>query len=190
MLKFPLIILIIILCSLSFAQENEMEMDENQKAWMEYMKPGPMHELMGKTAGEWKTKSSFWMTPDSEPLVTEGSAYSEMIMGGRYMKMTYSGVMMGMPFEGMNLQAYDNATNEFIAVWIDNLGTGISVAKGIYEKERNSIFYVGSMVDPATGEDIKYKQIVKLIGDDHQIFEMYTEYEGEEFKSVQVELTR
>ncbi len=30
----------------------------------------------------------------------------------------------------MMLEAYDNATKEFIAIWIDNLGTGMSVSKG------------------------------------------------------------
>jgi hypothetical protein len=130
------------------------------------------------------------MTPDAEALVTEGTATSEMIMGGRYLKTIHSGTMMGMPFEGLNLQGFDNATKKFTSVWFDNLGTGISVSTGIYEEERNSIFFTGSMVDPISGKDVQYKQVVKFIDDNNQIFEMYTEYEGKEFKSMEVEVTR
>jgi len=193
MLKLNYIIMILILLLLTgfvIAQDEENDMATNQKAWMEYMTPGSMHEMMAKSVGEWKAKSTFWMTPDAEPMETEGIATSEMIMGGRYLKTVHNGTMMGMPFEGMNLQGFDNATNKFTSVWFDNLGTGISVSTGIYEAKRNSIFFTGSMVDPVSGEDIEYKQIVKFIDDNHQVFEMYTEYEGKEYKSMEVDVTR
>jgi hypothetical protein len=193
MVKLNYIIMILISLLLSgfvIAQDEENDMAANQKAWMEYMTPGSMHEMMGESAGEWKTKSTFWMTPDAEPLETVGIATSEMIMGGRYLKTVHKGTMMGMPFEGLSLQGFDNATEQFTSVWFDNLGTGISVSTGIYEAERNSIFFTGSMVDPVSGEDIEYKQIVKFIDDNHQVFEMYTEFEGKEYKSMEVEATR
>ena len=193
MLKLNYIIMILISLLLTgsvIAQDEENDMATNQKAWMEYMTPGSMHEMMAKSVGEWKAKSTFWMTPDAEPMEMEGIATSEMIMGGRYLKTVHNGTMMGMPFEGMNLQGFDNATNKFTSVWFDNLGTGISVSTGIYEAKRNSIFFTGSMVDPVSGEDIMYKQIVKFIDDNHQVFEMYTQYEGKEYKSMEVDVTR
>lgn len=187
------LIFILVLVSFAFtafAQETENNMGESQKKWMEYMTPGPMHEMMAKTAGDWKTKSTFWMTPDSKPLVTEGTAKFEMIMGGRYLKSTHKGMMMGMSFEGMNLQGYDNATKEFTAVWIDNMGTGTSVSTGKYDENSNSISFNGTMIDPVSGKNVSYRQVIKLIDDNHQVVEMYTEYEGEEYKSMEVELTR
>ena len=38
----------------------QAEMSADQKAWMEYMTPGPMHEMMAKSVGEWKTKNTYW----------------------------------------------------------------------------------------------------------------------------------
>lgn len=35
----------------SFAQNEGMNMDEQMKIWMEYMTPGPMHEMMAKHVG-------------------------------------------------------------------------------------------------------------------------------------------
>lgn len=41
----------------SFAQNEGMNMDEQMKIWMEYMTPGPMHEMMAKHVGTWKMVS-------------------------------------------------------------------------------------------------------------------------------------
>jgi hypothetical protein len=187
---FVMILISLLLTGFVIAQDEENEMEAGQKAWMEYMTPGSMHEMMAESVGEWKTKSTFWMTPSAEPMVMEGTATYEMILGGRYLKTDHTGTMMGMPFEGINLQGFDNATEKFTSVWFDNLGTGISVSAGIYDADKNSLFFTGSMVDPISGKDIEYKQIVKFIDDNHQVFEMYTEFEGKEYKSMEVEATR
>ena len=170
-----------------FAQE---EMSAEQKAWMDYMTPGPMHEMMAGSVGEWKSKNTFWMDPAGEPMVNEGTVKFEMIMDGRYMKSTHKGMVMGMPFTGMNLQAYDNATKEFVAVWIDNLGTGMSVSNGTYDEATKTINSTGTMVDPMSGKSVKYRQTIQLLSDNHQVMEMFIYLEGKEIKNMIVELKR
>ena len=141
--KFLLIIsLIAVSTSLCFAQEENVQ-DEQMQIWMEYMTPGPMHEMLAAGVGEWTTVSKFWMDPNVEPMVTEGSGTTEMILGGRYEKSIHTSSMMGMPTEGMWLMGYDNATEEFTAIWIDNLGTGTAIAKGTYDENTNSINLIG-----------------------------------------------
>ncbi len=67
-------------------------------------------------------------------MVTEGTGKTEMILGGRYQQSTHKSMMMGMPTEGISLMGYDNATDEFTAIWIDNIGTGTSVTKAKPDK--------------------------------------------------------
>ena len=57
-------ILLLILSSNVFllAQETDMQ-DEQMQIWMEYMTPGPMHEMLAKSVGDWKTINKFWMDP-------------------------------------------------------------------------------------------------------------------------------
>ena len=188
---FCLIIFAVSLFNISttFAQEGG-EQSAEMLAWMEYMTPGPMHEMMAKTTGEWNVNTKFWMDPAGEPMETEGKATVEMILGGRYMKSTHTGTMMGMPFEGINLQGYDNASGEFTAIWIDNMGTGISVSKGKYDESTHSINFKGSMLDPITKEDMSFRQVVKTIDDNHFMFEMFMNNKGQEFKSMVVDYTR
>jgi hypothetical protein len=172
-----------------FAQEGDAQ-SEQMKLWMEYMTPGTMHEMLAKSVGDWKTINKFWMDPAGEPMVSEGTAKIEMILGGRYQTSKHNGLVMGMPMEGMSLMGYDNATQEFTAIWIDNMGTGTSVAKGKYDESTKTLTMDGAMVDPMTKEEMKFKQIMKIIDDNHHMFEMYMNYNGQEFKSMEVEFVR
>jgi hypothetical protein len=190
--QFSLLLLISMFLLISIpviAQEGE-EMDPNMQVWMDYMTPGPMHEMMMKANGEWKSVSKFWMQPDTEPMMSEGTVKFESLLGGRYMKSTHTGMMMGMQFEGIFLQGFDNVTQEFTAIWIDNMGTGTSVAKGKYDEASKSIMYEGTMIDPMEKKEISYKQSVKLLDENHQLVEMFVNYEGKEFKMMETELTR
>ncbi|MBT8381839.1 MAG: DUF1579 domain-containing protein [Ignavibacteriaceae bacterium] len=192
MLKYFFIIYFaaLLFSSLTLAQD-EMSQNEQMNKWMEYMTPGSTHEMLANSVGEWKTVSKWWMDPSSdEPMQSEGSATFEMILGGRYQKSSHSSEVMGMPMEGINLLGYDNATQEFTSVWIDNMGTGTAVAKGKYDEDSNSIIMNGFMVDPMTEREMTFKQVYIKIDDDRQIVEMYMDFDGEEFKSMEVEMIR
>ena len=183
-----LFVLSIFLAPNLFSQDEDMA--AQQQAWMDYMTPGPMHEMMAKTAGDWKTTIKFWMDPTGEPMVTEGTSKAEMILGGRYLKETSNSTVMGMPMEGMSITGYDNFTKEFTSIWIDNMGTGTTVAKGTYDKETKTITLHGSMVDPMTGKDTKYRQVLNIIDDNHHTFEMFVDHDGQEVKNMEVDYTR
>jgi hypothetical protein len=172
-----------------FAQEAEDQAAQMQ-IWMEYMTPGPMHEMLAKSVGDWKTITRFWMDPAGEPTETEGTGKTEMILGGRYQKSTHKSSMMGMETEGIFIMGYDNATQEFTATWIDNIGTGTAVAKGRYDESTNSINLNGAMVDPMSKQEMNFREVLKFLDDDHQLLEMYVVYNGQEFKSMEIEFIR
>lgn len=169
-----------------FAQDQ----NEMMQKWMDYMTPGDMHEMMAKSVGEWTYVSKYWMDPSAPPTVSEGRAVYEMILGGRYLKsMSYSDVM-GMPMEGMNILAYDKAQNEFYSFWIDNMGTGMTTARGKYDEKSKVCDMKGKMVDPMTGNEIEYRQTMKFIDDNNQLFEMYLIEGGNEIKNMELIFTR
>jgi hypothetical protein len=171
----------------TFAQDDN---DAAMNAWTEYMTPGEMHEMLASGVGEWNTKSTFWMNPGGDPMVSEGTTTVEMILGGRYQKSTTTSEMMGMPFEGISITAFDNATKEFINMWIDNMGTGIMSSKGKYDEETKKVVLKGSFVDPMTGDEKPFMETFQVVDNDHHLFEMYTYPGGQEFKSMVVEYTR
>ena len=188
------ILTILIFISFITASSNILAQDQDataqQQAWMEYMTPGAGHSVLTDHAGEWNTTTTYWIDPAAPPQKYEGTAKSEMIMGGRYLKSYFTGDMMGMPFEGMSLEGYDNAKKEYTSVWIDNFGTGTSISTGKYNEETKSITYTGTVYDPLSGKDVMIKEIIKTIDKDHHTIEMYSVVEGKEIKSMEVAFER
>ena len=163
---------------------------DQQEAWKNYMTPGPIHEMMAGTAGEWTAEVSMWMDPSQPPQKYNVECTNEMIMGGRYLKTISKGNMMGMPFEGMMLLGYDNAKKMFTSVWYNNFGTGTSIATGTYDDQDSTLNLSGTMVDPSTGNDIKYRETMKFIDKDNQVMTMYVMNGDKEYKNMEQVFTR
>lgn len=178
----------LVLAPTVFSQDEDMA--AQQQAWMDYMTPGPMHEMMAKSVGDWKATIKFWMDPTSEPMVSEGTSKIEMILGGRYLKETSNSTVMGMPMEGIGIQSYDNASKEFTSMWIDNMGTGMSIAKGTFDEETSTLTMHGTMVDPMSGQEMKIKETLHIIDDNNHVFEMFIDQGQGEVKSMEVDYKR
>jgi Protein of unknown function (DUF1579) len=184
------ILLVLFVFSKPILAQDAEDQAAQMQIWTEYMTPGPMHEMLAKSVGDWKTISRFWMDPVGEPMETEGTGKTEMILGGRYQKSTHNSTMMGMLTEGIFLMGFDNATLEFTAVWVDNIGTGTAIAKGKYDESTNSITLNGTMVDPMSKQDMNFREVYKFLDNDHHLLEMYIVYNGQEFKSMEIEFFR
>ncbi len=179
------VILLLTLQTFSFAQ-TEAEM----KAWTDYMTPGMPHEMLAKSDGEWTGITTMWMAPGAPPQTMEGTMNNKMILGGRYQYSTYTGTMMGMPFEGISIVGYDNAQKKYVSTWIDNMGTGIMNMTGTWDDESNSITFTGNMIDPLTGKDCQVREVFKIIDDNNHVMEMYDNKTGTETKSMEIKFTR
>jgi hypothetical protein len=177
----------ILLFSTSLLAQNQ---DEMMKKWMDYMTPSPIHELLAKSVGEWDYQSKWWNDPTSEPMASSGKAVDEMILGGRYLKSTTTGSVMGMPMEGISIVAYDNATKVVMNFWIDNMGTGMTIARGKYDEKSKTFNLKGTMVDPMTGKDVEYRETMKFIDDKHHLLEMFITQDGNEFKMMEMTYSR
>jgi hypothetical protein len=167
-----------------------MDSAAQAKAWEAYMTPGDMHKWLGSTDGVWSGNVSSWMSPNDSPMVSTATVTSKMTMGGRYQESIYKGTMMGMPFEGKGVLAYDNAKKVFVSTWIDNMGTGVSVMEGKMDDATKTINFEGMMTDPTTGKDAKVRQVAKFPDVNTQVMEMYCDKDGKEMKMMEMTLTK
>lgn len=175
------------------AQISETPVDtaDMQKAWEAYMTPGDMHKLLAGADGKWNAEMTFWMGPDAQASPpSNASVESKMVLGGRYQVSEYKGTMMGMPFEGKQTTAYDNAKKKFITTWIDNTGTGMMYMEGSYDAGTKTMTYSGKMTDPSSGKETEMRQVVSMPDDKTQIMEMYDKKGGKEYKSMEIKLTK
>lgn len=164
--------------------------EEADKAWMDYMTPGTEHELLAKETGKWKTEMQTWMSPDSPAIKSTGTAEIKMIIGGRYQEGNFKGDMMGMAFEGRNITAFDKVKKVYISTWIDNMGTGMMVSEGKVEPDGKTMISTGKMVDPTTGKESDVREIWKMVDDKTRTMEMYTSFNGKEFKTMEMKMIK
>jgi len=183
---FILVIAITAFSSTSFSQDDDM-----MKKWQEYMTPGDMQKMLAHGTGNWKAKTTFWMTPGTEPTVSEATAVGEMILGGRYLMSKFNGNMWGMPFEGIAVEGFDNAAKIFMSTWIDNMGTGIMYMTGTWDEANKQISYKGKMVDPMSGSWVDIREVVTYNSDGSSKMEMYGPApDGKEFKTMEIIFTK
>jgi hypothetical protein len=162
--------------------ENPMENPEFMADWMASQTPGAEHEHLAASAGQWKVDATMWMDPKAPPMESQGVASRRMIMGGRYLIEEYKSEFMGMPFEGMLLQGYDNLKQEHWGIWVDNMSTWPSISTG--RRDANgALTYTGLMHDISTPGGRPYKHVVREKNADETQFDMYDSTpDGTEFK--------
>ena len=160
------------------AAETPMDEDAAMAAMMEAATPGEFHAFLAKKAGRWTIEGRMWMEPGAEPVGTTSIATAEMILGGRYLEEEMSGAMMGMPFEGLGITGYNNATGEVTSVWYDTMGTGTMVLTGTWESPGAPLETTGTYFDPVTRTEQKVRTVSTHVDDDHARFEYFTTLPG------------
>ncbi len=161
------------------------------KNWQAYMTPGKEHQLMASWDGVWNGSVTTWNNPGSPPSTSTMEVNNKMVLGGRYQQSTYKGTMMGQPFEGISTTGFDNAKKEFVSTWEDNMGTGIAKASGPWDEASKSVTLTGNMMEGTSGKEVGFREILKIVDEDHQIMEMYGPgADGKEFKTMEIKYTR
>jgi hypothetical protein len=157
-----------------------------QAAWMEAMTPGEEHLFLKKMEGKWKVEVTSLMS--GTPEVTKGTAVKKMILGGRYLEENTKSSMMGQPFLGKNIFAYDKMGKKFRTHWIDTMGTGFMLGEGT--REGNTITIWSSYPD-GMGGTMNFKLLYILDSDTKHRFEMYmVGPDGKDMKSMSIVYTK
>ena len=167
------------------------EQQAMMQAWEKAAKPGEQHKQLAGMAGKWTTKQSMWMDPKSPPMVQAGTATNTLVLGGRHVRQDFKGEWMGQPFEGVGYSGYDNVTGKYYSTWMDSGSTGLYVSHGDYDPATKTYTYLGEMADPsANGAKIPVRQVVRVVDNDHHVFDMYETRDGKEARVMQIEYTR
>ncbi|MCW4470895.1 DUF1579 domain-containing protein [Flavobacterium sp. MFBS3-15] len=156
------------------------------KAWEAYMTPGDAHKMLAAENGTWSNEMTFWHDANAQPEKAMSTSVSKMILGGRYQETNYTGEMMGMQFEGRSTVAYDNAIKQYVSTWIDNMGTGMMVMKGVMAEDGKSIEFNGEMVDPVTGKAEMCRELYTIVDDKTRKMEMFSGSGEKQFKAMEI----
>ena len=176
------------------AQEPAKTMEEGEgtvmAAYMAAATPGAEHGRLAAMTGKYTVTVKWWMDPSAEPQVSTASVERKMILGGRYLVAKHDGQVMGQPFEGMGMTAYDNVEQQYVSTWMDTMGTGIMRMTGNFDAYGKVLTMWGESMDPYTKKATKMK-ITTIVTDTGEVSEMYMiGDDGSEWKMMEFTLTK
>ena len=143
----------------------------------EFFTPGPMHQWLASFTGTWEADVIGYMDPTKPDTSKLIQTYS-MILNGLYQEAKLTGTMMGMPFEGRSINAYDNAKKKFQTVWIDIFSSGFTYMNGDYDSTSKTLNLKGTQPNPSDGTDMGIRQVMKIIDIDTYTLTMYGDAPG------------
>lgn len=155
--------------------------------------PGEMHARLAADAGTWEGKSSMVMAPGMPAMESTNIMTVTPIMDGRYVQVTSEGDMPGMgSYKGQGIYGYDNVSQQFVAVWFDNMGTGIMNGTGTMSADGKVITTNYSYNCPLTKKPSPMREVSTVTGENTRLLEMYTKdpKSGQEYKMLTIEYTK
>lgn len=112
--------------------------------------------------GTWACDVQMRMDPSAEWIPEKATVKIEPALDGCFLMSNFEGVMMGMPFKGVNILGYDRETKKWQSTWMDNMGARISYSEG-GPKDDGSIVMEGD--DFMMGQKMRVRQTTKNITD-------------------------
>lgn len=165
------------------AQPNENQRQE----MMALMMPGPEHEYLAKFEGTWEQEYKLYMTPGVEPVESNGESENKMILGGRFLQVFTTGLMMGQPVEGLSLWGYDNRLKIFTLYGFDTMGTYAITPEG-ERLDENTLEFKGKNWEPQINAYSDYRIVFTMIDENNYTSELYFLFPGQENEVKMVEV--
>lgn len=167
--------------------------EADMQACMAAATPGKQHEKLLADVGVWKGKNTIWPYPGAEPMVTDATCTMTSFLDGRYVKVEWAGDMPGMgPYKGFGLTGYDNISQKYVNLWIDNMSTGLMTGVGVPSADGTTMRWSYDYICPLTKKSAVFRQIEKTTGPGKKTLEMYGEdpKSGKEYKMMSIEMTK
>ena len=157
--------------------EKPMDPQAMMEVWKKMATPGEPHKLFATLAGSWTTQTKEWMEPGKPPTESTGTAEMKMLLDGRFLYQEFTGNMMGQPFSGVGIDAYDNMTKKYMTAWMDTMGTGIFMMEGTASADGKTITLKGAHPEPGGGK-MTHRAVWKIVDSNTHTFDMYGAHHG------------
>lgn len=166
-------------------------LQEIQDLDAELYSPGDARQHLEVMVGEWSMGVHFWSAPDTEPEVSNASASSSWLLGERFVQTVFTGEIQGRPFEGLRIEGFDEAAEEFVTTWRDNRGTHTLVFRGQCDSGCRLRTMTAELTDPGSQLKLQVKAVTTLVDENSYTYESFiVTPSGSEFKNLELVATR
>jgi hypothetical protein len=172
------------------AQTSPQDQQRANEAYAKAAAVTENHGLLKFFIGKWDMNVTMWAFPGTPPTMSKDATEVTAILGGRFIMAKVSGTMMGQPFEGVQINGYDNVQKKFLTFWIDNSSTTFFLLSGTYDAAKKTWTDTGRWADPMSGVT-PVRAVTRIVGPDEYVYEMYMGLpDGKEFKSMEARYVR
>ncbi|MGH9532596.1 MAG: DUF1579 domain-containing protein [Terriglobales bacterium] len=195
-LRLIALTVLFVFCCALVAQQQAPPTPEQFEAMMKdymakYGSPGEHQDHLKATVGRWSTVTKMWPAPGAPPEESKGAAVHKMVMGGRYLEVSYKGNFLGQPFQGSGHAAYDRYKKKYVETWMDTMSTMVMVSEGQCSDGGKTRTMTASFDDPMTGQPTVMRSVYTFQDPNHFLVEMYTKAGSvPEFKMMEIQHTR
>lgn len=159
--------------------------------WTQYMMPGDMHKKLEKYSGNFEMEITMNMMDGIDPVIMKVYSLHKMILDGRFLEMTQTGDMMGMPYHSITTLGYNNSDKNYQLSTITNMGTGTLFVSGTHDQSGRTATLTGTLSNPVNGQIIQIKQVIHFIDDDNLLIENFDqEQDKTEKKTITYRFSR
>ncbi len=155
---------------------------DEMREYMEAMRPTEDHQKLNAIVGIWDADVKYWM--EGQEMTSTGSMTASWDMGGRFVKGEYVGTAMGMPFKGVMYWGFHKPLNRYEGIWIDSMGSGISMSTGKAENDGKRFVMMGEHVHPMTGEKMPVREVTTIVNDNRHTFETFNADTDEQIMKI------
>jgi hypothetical protein len=166
---------------------------EDMQACAAAATPGKMHEVLAKGVGTWSGKNSMWMAPGTDPIKSDSVTTVMPMMDGRFFHIESKGEMPGMgQFHGAGVYGFDNVSQKFQGVWVDNMGTGMMTGTGELSSDGKTLTWTYTYNCPIQKKAVTMREVETITGPNTKTLEMYgaDPKSGKEYKMMVIEFTK
>ena len=160
------------------------------EAWAAASAVGESHKRLLGMEGTWDAEVSMWMAPGQPPTKSMGTSVNKPILGGRWIEQRFTGTAMGQPFHGIGYTGYDNTKKRYVSTWMDDMSTALMVSEGTFDAAGKVMTSTSTMMDPMTGKPMQSKGVMRIVDNDHHVYEMWESHDGKENKSMEIHYRR
>jgi hypothetical protein len=132
---FALVMMIFIIGAAAIAGDKQSGQASSQSEMeMPPMGAPEQMKMLSDLAGTWDVVQNWKMDlSDTAWQTSKGVSVYKNILDGCAMQFTFESEMLGMPFQGQGLIAYNRETGKWQTTWIDNMGATIGYYTGDFK---------------------------------------------------------
>jgi len=147
------LLLVIFVCSHSFAQSNE-------DFFREYYTFNTKHEKLAQFQGKWKL--AIELHSKEGPEYAQGISLINLVLNYRILEFKDSIISsVGIPYESRTYIGYDGIRKKYFLVSFNSLTNAVVILNGTYLENQNQFIFEGKTDDPKTKESVS--AVMKII---------------------------